>query len=411
MKTSLLFRIALALVFITTAVACQPAATSAPPAADKPAAPVEAPTTAPAAADTAAPAAKDPIKVAVLMPMSGPAAVMGDFALSGVKLALEEWNAKGGVLGRPIEMILQDSQCSAEPAVSAANKVISQDGVKLIIGEVCSSASIPVSDIAVAKGVLQISTGSTNELVTVDENGKVKPTVFRTCFIDAFQGTVLGKFAAEELKAKTAGVLFDQGNDYSRGLAAVFKDEFEKLGGKVIVSENYTADDQDFSAILTIVKDAAPDVVFMPDNYSMANLLLVQARQKGIKSNFLGADGWAVGELDLVAADDSYYTDTFSLDDPREVVQTFITNFKAKYDKLPDSGSVQGYDTVNIMFTAIEKAGTADDVAKIAKTIEESSFSTVGGEVVYDANHNPQKSAVIFHIKDGKRDFVTWVAP
>jgi branched-chain amino acid transport system substrate-binding protein len=359
----------------------------------------------------AAPASTEPIKIAALMPMSGPASAMGDFSLNGIKLAIEEWNAKGGVLGRKVELVLQDSQCSAEPAVSAANKVITQDGVKLIIGEICSSASIPISDIAVAKGVLQISTGSTSLLVTASEDGKVKPTVFRTAFIDSFQGTVLSKFAAETLKAKTAAILFDQGNDYSRGLAEVFRDQFKKLGGNVVVWESYTADDQNFSAILTMVKKAAPDVLFMPDNYSVANLQLVQAREMGIKATLLGADGWGVGELDLASADGGYYTDSFAVEDPRPIVQTFVTKFKDKYGKLPDAGSMQGYDTVYIMLTAIEKAGTAEDVAKIAKVIESNSFETVGGTLVYDAQHNPKKSAVIFNIKDKKRVFVNSVAP
>jgi branched-chain amino acid transport system substrate-binding protein len=154
------------------------------------------------------------VKIAILAPLSGDVATFGESTRNGAMMAVEEWNAKGGVLGKQIEVVVEDSQCSAEAAVSAANKVIDQDGVKFIIGEVCSSASIPISEVAMAKGVFQISPTSTNPSVTVDEAGKTKSTIFRACFIDPFQGTVGAKFALENLGAKTAAVFLDQGNDY-----------------------------------------------------------------------------------------------------------------------------------------------------------------------------------------------------
>jgi len=181
------------------------------------------------------------LKIAILAPLSGDVATFGQSTRDGALLAIEEWNAKGGVLGMQIEPIVEDSQCNAEAAVSAANKVIDQDGVKFIIGEVCSSASIPISEVAMAKGVLQISPTSTNPQVTVDENGNTKSLIFRACFIDPFQGEVAAKFALEELGATTAAVLLDQGNDYVRGLAEFFRDSFEAGGGKVVVWETYTS--------------------------------------------------------------------------------------------------------------------------------------------------------------------------
>jgi ABC-type amino acid transport substrate-binding protein len=181
------------------------------------------PTEAPIEAPTA-----ESIKVALLAPLSGDVATLGESVRNGAMMAIDEWNARGGILGRQIEAIVEDSQCSAEPAVSAANKVIDQDGAKYIIGEVCSSASIPVSDIATAKSVLQISPTSTNPQVTVDQAGNAKPTVFRACFIDSFQGTVAARFALEQLGAKTAAVFLDQGNEYVRGLAEYFR---QALGG------------------------------------------------------------------------------------------------------------------------------------------------------------------------------------
>jgi len=353
---------------------------------------------------------KEPIKVAALVPLSGPVAAFGEATQNAVQLAVDEWNEKGGVLGREIELIVEDSQCSPEPAVSAANKVIDQDGVKFIIGEVCSSASIPISEVAASKGVLQVSSGSTNPQVTVDDAGNVKPTVFRACFIDPFQGGVAAKFALDDLDAQTAAVFLDQGNDYVRGLAEFFRDAFEDGGGEIVVWETYTAEDTDFSAILTKVKDAEPDILFLPDYYSTVNLQMAQALEMGIEATFLGGDGWGVGELDMEVADGGYHTDHFSADDPRDIVQEWNANYEAAYGSRPDALATLGYDAANILFKAIEEAGT-DDPVKVAEKMEEMTFNVVSGEVTYDELHNPQKPVVILEIADGERQFVKIISP
>lgn len=334
-------------------------------------------------------------KVALLFPMSGDVATYGESSKNGVMIAIEEWNAKGGVLGRQIEAIVEDSQCSAEPAVSAANKVISQDGVKYIIGEVCSSASIPVSEITAAKGVLQISPTSTNPQVTVDQAGNAKPTVFRACFIDPFQGTVGAQFALTELGAKTAAVLLDQGNDYVRGLAEYFREAFEAGGGQVVVWETYTAEDSDFSAILTKVKDASPDILYLPDYYSTVNLIAAQAREVGITATMLGGDGWDSSQLDRAAVDGGYHTNHYSAADPRPIVQEWVKKYTAKYGAEPDALATLAYDAANVLFQGIEKAGKDDPLA-VAKAMEGMTFSVVSGEITFDAQHNPidRKSVV-----------------
>jgi branched-chain amino acid transport system substrate-binding protein len=204
-----------------------------------------------------APAAKE-LKVAILAPLSGPVPTFGVSTRDGALLAIEEWNAKGGVLGMKIVPIVEDSQCTPDPAVNAANKVIDQDKVHYIIGEVCSSASIPVSEIANAKKVLQISPTSTNPDVTVDKSGATKPYIFRACFIDPFQGKVGAKFALDTLGAKTAFIMLDQANDYVKGLAEVFEAAFVEGGGTIVGKESYTAKDTDFSAILAKVADVDP---------------------------------------------------------------------------------------------------------------------------------------------------------
>lgn len=349
------------------------------------------------------------IKIAILAPLSGDVATFGQSTRDGVLLAIEEWNAKGGIDGKKIEYVVEDSQCNAEAAVSAANKVIDQDGVKFIIGEVCSSASIPVSEIATAKQVFQISPTSTNPAVTVGESG-TKPTIFRACFIDPFQGKVGAKFALEKLGAKTAAVFLDQGNDYVRGLAEVFIQEFEAGGGKVVVKETYTGDDSDFSAILTKVKDANPDVLYLPDYYSTVNLIAAQAKEKGITAVMLGGDGWDSADLDRAAVDGGYFTNHFSDQDTRPIVQDFVKKYKEKYGAAPDALAALAYDAANILFQGIDKTGKADPVA-VAKTLETGTFEVVSGNVSYDANHNPVKAAVVLQVKGGAVNYMDTVAP
>lgn len=351
------------------------------------------------------------LKVAVIAPITGPVATFGESTRDGALLAIEEWNEAGGVMGKTIEAIVEDSQCSAEAAVSTANKVIDQDGVKFIIGEVCSSASIPISEIAVAKGVFQISPTSTNEGVTVAEDGSTKPNVFRACFIDAFQGSVAVKFARENLGASTAAVLLDQGNPYVRGLAETFIAEFEAAGGTVVVTENYTAEDTNFSAILTKVKDADPDILYMPDYYNMVNLMAAQAKELGITATMMGADGWDSQDLDRSVVEGGYYTNHFDAGDTREVVVNFVAKYEAKYGAKPDALAALAYDATNILFQAMEQAESTDDPDKVGAAMESGTFPVVSGDISYDAKHNPIKAAVVLQVVGGEIVYTDTVAP
>ncbi len=354
------------------------------------------------------------LKVAVLAPLTGANATFGESTKNGAQMAIDEWNAKGGVLGRQIVAVVEDSQCEPEPAISAANKVITQDSVHYIVGEVCSKASIPISEIAVGKNVLQISPTSTNPSVTVDQDGNAKPTVFRACFIDPFQGTVGAKFALDNLQAKRAAVLLDQGNDYVRGLAEFFKAAFEQGGGEIVVWETYTGEDQDFSAILTKVKDANPDVLYIPDYYSKVNLIAAQAREKGITAVMMGGDGWDSADLDRAAVAGGYYTNHYSAQDPRPVVQDWVSKYKAKFGSEPDALATLAYDATNVLLQAIQKAGV-DDAIKVSEALASGSFTAVSGDIKFDASHNPVKAASILQVvgpgEDEGDKFVTSVAP
>jgi branched-chain amino acid transport system substrate-binding protein len=248
------------------------------------------------------------LKIAILAPLSGPVPTFGVSTRDGALLAIKQWNANGGVLGEQIQAIVEDSQCTPDPAVNAANKVIDQDKVHYIMGEVCSSASIPVSEIANAKHVLQISGTSTNPSVVRDANGNVKPYTFVACYNDDTQGKVMAKFAFGTLNAKTAFIMYDQSNDYVKGLATYFEKYFTADGGTIVGKETYTSKDTDFSTILAKVAAAKPDLIVLPDYYNVVNLVTKQAKQQGINTPFIGGDGWDSPDLDPVSADGGYFT-------------------------------------------------------------------------------------------------------
>ena len=347
------------------------------------------------------------VKIAILAPLSGPVPTFGVMTRDGALLAIEEWNAKGGVNGMKIVPIVEDSQCTPDPAANAANKVIDQDKVHYIIGEVCSKASIPISDIANGKKVVQISPTSTNPSVTVGTDGKVKDYIFRACFIDPFQGQVGAKFAMEKLGAKTAFIMLDQANDYVKGLAEFFEKSFTEAGGTIVGKETYTSTDTDFSAILAKIAEAKPDVVYLPDYYNIVNLATKQAKEKGITAPFIGGDGWDSSDLDLAAAAGGYFTNHYSPEDTRAEVQNFVKAFGAKYKddsgnpKVPDALAALAYDATNLMLQAIKDAG-ADDPTKVKDALTKITFNGVSGKITYDASHNPVKSATILEVtKDG----------
>jgi branched-chain amino acid transport system substrate-binding protein len=344
------------------------------------------------------------LKIAVLAPLTGSQPTFGVMTRDGALLAIEDYAKahNGGPLGKTVRPIIEDSQCSPDPAVNAANKVIDQDGVKFIVGEVCSSASIPVSEIANAKKVLQISPTSTNPSVTVGTDGKTKDYIFRACFIDPFQGTVGANFDLNNLKAKKAFILLDQSNDYVKGLAEFFEEAFVKGGGEVVGKETYNGKtDTDFSAILSKVAASNPDMVYLPDYYQTVNLAMKQAKDKGINVPFVGGDGWDSSDLDLVAADGGFFTNHYSPEDPREKVQSFVSGFKAKYNATPDALAALAYDATSLLLAAIDKAGSDDPtVVKDAMASMDQEF--VSGRITFDAQHNPVKAATILEVtKDG----------
>jgi branched-chain amino acid transport system substrate-binding protein len=354
--------------------------------------------------------AQKELKIAILAPLSGPVPTFGVSTRDGALQAIEEWNAKGGVLGMKLVAVVEDSQCTPDPAVNAANKVIDQDKVKYIVGEVCSKASIPVSEIANAKGVVQISGTSTNPSVVRDASGNVKPYTFVACYNDDTQGKVMAKFAAETLQAKTAFIMYDQANDYSKGLAEYFEQYFTAAGGTIVGKETYTAKDTDFGTTLAKVAESKPDVVVLPDYYNIVNLVTKQAKEKGITAPFIGGDGWDSPDLDAVAADGGYFTNHYSPTEDRPAVQTFVKNYQAKYSATPDALAALAYDATNILIQSINDAGV-DDPAKVKDAMAKGKFEAVSGTITFDAFHTPIKPVTVIAVTGGQAQFYSQVMP
>ncbi|BDG61856.1 ABC transporter substrate-binding protein [Caldinitratiruptor microaerophilus] len=350
------------------------------------------------------------IKIGLIAPLTGDVKTFGESTKNGFLLALEQAGFKAG--DYKIEYTIADDRNDATEGVNIATKMITQDKVKAIVGSVTSKVTIPVSEIANQNKVVLVTGTATNPKVTVGEDGKRKPFAFRACFIDPFQGTVGARFALDNLKVKTAAIIYDKGNDYTVGLAQFFKEAFEKGGGKVVAEETYTEKDTDFSAILTKVAQAKPEMLYLPDYYQKVSLIGKQAKEKGLNVPMMGGDGWDSAELDYQALAGGYFTNHYSSDDPREEVQKFVKDYQGKYGSKPDALAALAYDATNILLEGIRRANS-DDTEKIREAIQGlKDFGTVSGKVTFDQNGNPIKPAVILQVQPDKtQKYIATVNP
>lgn len=357
----------------------------------------------------------DTIKVGVDFELTGGVAAFGSSALEGAKLAVKEINDAGGVIGKKIELVIQDNASKPEEAARVAQKLAS-DKVSAIIGATISTDTLAVVPVAMEKKIPLISSSATNPKVTVDERtGKVNEYVFRACFIDPFQGKVMADFATKELKAKTAVIYTDNSSDYSKGLQKFFKETFTKNGGQILGEESYQQKDTDFKAVLTRIKEKNPDVIYVPGYYEEVGKIIKQARELGIKAPFMGGDGWDAPQLVEIAGKDNlnntYISNHYAPDDNSAEVQTFVSAFKKEYNKVPDAMAVLGYDAVKMLADAVKRANSAEpekikDALKATKD-----FKAATGTITLNENHDPVKSAVVLEYKDGKQIFKAKVNP
>lgn len=341
--------------------------------------------------------------------MTGSEATFGMSTHNGIALAFEKVNAAGGVKGKTLKLISLDDQGKPEEAATAVTKLVTQDKVIAILGEVASSRSLAMAPIAQQNRVPMITPSSTNPKVT-----QVGDFIFRVCFIDPFQGTVMAKFAAETLKMKNVAILRDIKNDYSVGLANFFKETFEKAGGKISIDTSYSAGDMDFKSQLTSIRTQKPDAIFVPGYYTEVGLIARQAKELGLNVPLMGGDGWDSPKLKEIggkAIEGSFFSNHYSEEDKSPNVQQFIAEYKTKYNMVPDGMAAMGYDAAMVLVDALNKAPEMTNTGirdAIAKTKE---FQGVTGLITLNEHRDPVKSAVVLKVADGRFQYQATVKP
>lgn len=341
--------------------------------------------------------------------LTGTTATFGISSRNGIEMAIDEINKAGGVLGKKVRVIVEDDQGRPEEAQTVVTKLVNKDRVVAVLGEVASSRSLAGAPVCQANRIPMITPSSTNPKVT-----QVGNYIFRVCFIDPFQGFVMAKFASSSLKFTKVGILRDIKNDYSVGLADVFRENFQKMGGTIVADESYSEGDTDFSAQLTSIKSTGPQAIFVPGYYTEAGLIARQARKLGITVPLMGGDGWdspKLWEIGGEALNDCYLSNHYSVDDPSPKIQQYVAEYQRRYNQTPDALSALAYDAAHILFDAFRRAGSTDP-AKVRDALAQTSgFSGVTGSITIDKDRNAVKPAVVLRVKNGKLEYVESVAP
>jgi len=358
----------------------------------------------------------DVIKIGANLEMTGSNATFGQSATNGAKLAIKEVNAKGGVLGKQLSLVVADNKSEAAEAANAMQKLITQDKVLAVIAPIASSSVIAAAQVNMDNKVLAISPTASNPKVTVDPNtGKVRDFLFRAAFIDPFQGSVMANFAAKSLNAKTAALYIDNSSDYAKGLGQFFKETFIKNGGTIVAEEAYLAKDTDFKATLTKLKATNPDVIFVPGYYQEVGMIIKQGRELGLNMPVLGGDGWDSAKLPEIAGaqalNNTFFANHYSPDDNSPAIKTFVEAYKKEYGQTPDAFAALAYDATMMVIEAMKRANSTDPVKikdELAKTKD---YAAVSGVITLNETHDAVKSAVIIEMKDGKQTFKQKINP
>lgn len=349
------------------------------------------------------------IKIGGLGPLTGPLAIYGVTATNGSKLAFEEINKNGGILGKQVEFVLFDEKGDSTEAVTAYNRLV-DEGVVALVGDITSKPSLAVAEIAAQDNMPMITPTGTQFNIT-----EAGPNVFRVCFTDPYQGVILANLAKNNLKANTVAIMVNNSSDYSDGVAEAFIKKAERLGLKIVAKEGYAEGDKDFRAQLTKVAATNPDVLLVPDYYEQVALITTQAREVGVKSTFIGPDGWdgvakALDSSAYGAVENSYFTNHYSVEDTNEKVQNFLKAYREKYKDEPSAFSALSYDAAYLMKDAIEKAGSTDKDA-IIKAMKESDFAGVTGHLRFDEKNNPVKAVTVLKVVNGNYTFDSVIQP
>lgn len=368
------------------------------------------------------------LRIGEFSSLTGATATFGQSTTKGIQMAVEEVNAAGGIGGVPVRVITEDDQGKPEEATTAVQKLVSQDQVIAVLGEVASSNSLAGAPVCQNAGVPMITPASTNPRVT-----QTGDYIFRVCFIDPFQGTVMAKFASQNLHLSNVAILRDARSDYSIGLAQYFTNTFKELGGTIVADESYQQGDVDFKAPLTALLAKQPQAIFVPGYYTEVGLIARQVRELGYTGPLMGGDGWdspKLTEIGGASIEGCYFSNHYSVDDPNPAVQSFIQRFKSKHNEVPDAMAPLAYDAARVLFAALTEvqahhpeewkalASTTVTAGRkpamkalrdaIAKT---SNFAGISGTITLDQDRNARKSAVVLTIEKGAYKFVQSIAP
>jgi branched-chain amino acid transport system substrate-binding protein len=365
--------------------------------------PQQAPAPQAATGQTAAPAEQGPLILGFVGSLTGSEAAFGTLTRNGVLHAVEQANAAGGVKGRPVEVRAYDSQGRLEESVSAARRLLTQDRALVLLGEVSSTGSLAIADAAQAAQVPMVTPTATHPEVT-----KKGDFIFRTCFIDPFQGQVMARFIREKLKLERVAVLHDNKNASSLGLSEAFTQAFTRLGGTVVATESYAKGDTDYRAPLLAVKKVKPQALYLPGFYSEVGVIARQAREVGLTQPLLGGDGWEADQLFELAGDaldGSYYTSHYAADNPSPELRRFISGYQARHGQPPGAAAALGYDAARVVLAALERAESLTGPAIRDALARTKDFPGATGTLTLDADRNPLKPAIILKIQGGKRVF------
>lgn len=350
------------------------------------------------------------LKVGAIFPMSGAQSTYGEESINGLELALTDLKAKDAALAGKITVVKEDEKSNPVDAGTAVKKILNVDKVDVIYGTVASSNTLAMTKAAGDAGKVLVTPASTNPQVTKEGDG-----IFRTCFIDPFQGSVLANFALSNLGKKKAAILLDHKSDYSKGLAQFFKEAFLAGGGQIVAEESYEAGKKDFKTQLTKIRGTSPEVLLVPGYYQEAGLIMKQAKQMGFAVTMLGGDGWDSPTLyQLAGADavkDHYFSSHFSADDTDPAVQKFVTDYTAKYKKAPGAMAALGYDGILVIADAFKRAGSNDPAALKKALSSTSGFKGVTGVISINAARDAEKEAVVLKTLGDKAVFAAKVAP
>lgn len=341
--------------------------------------------------------------------MTGSTAHFGQDTDKAVRLAVDEANAAGGVLGKKLKVVTLDTRGDSAEAANAVTRLIDVEKSVAILGEVASSLSLSGGRVAQRRKIPMVSPSSTNPKVT-----EVGDFIFRVCFLDPFQGKVMAKFARETLKIDKVAILKDVKNDYSIGLSDAFKESFEKMGGKIVAEQSYGQGDTDFSAQVTAIKGTEAQAIFVPGYYAEVGAIARTAERLGVKVPLLGGDGWDAPDLFKIggeAINGSYFSNHFAPDAATPKAQKFVADFKAKYSIEPTGLGALGYDAAAVLIDAMKRAGKTDSDALRSALADTKNFEGVTGAITIDPQRNAQKSAVVLKIEGGKAKFAATVQP